>query len=71
MKLQFGAELFNVLNHPNFGLFNNTFQPDNIFFGQSTSMQNQLGGNVGWGEQSSLYASGGPRSTQLSLKLVF
>jgi hypothetical protein len=71
VKLQFSAELFNVLNHPNFGLFNNTFQPGNIFFGQSTSMQNQLGGNVGWGIQSSLYASGGPRSTQLSLKLVF
>jgi hypothetical protein len=71
VKLQFSAELFNVLNHPNFGLFNNIFQPGNVFFGQSTSMQNQLGGNVGWGEQSSLYASGGPRSTQMSLKLVF
>jgi hypothetical protein len=71
VKLQFSAELFNVLNHPNFGLFNSTFQTGNTFFGQSTTMQNQLGGQEGWGIQSSLYASGGPRSTQLALKLVF
>jgi len=71
VKLQFDAELFNVLNHPNFGSFNSGFQNGNSLFGQSTSMQNQLGGNVGWGEQSSLYASGGPRSSQLALKLVF
>jgi hypothetical protein len=71
VKLQFNAELFNVLNHPNFGLFNNTFQRGNIYFGQATAMQNQLGGNEGWGVQSSLYASGGPRSSQLALKLVF
>jgi hypothetical protein len=71
VRLQFSAELFNVLNHPNFGLFNNTFQSGNAFFGQATTMQNQLGGNPGWGVQSSLYASGGPRSTQLALKLIF
>jgi hypothetical protein len=71
VKLQFNAELFNVLNHPNFGLFNSTFQNGNSFFGQATAMQNQLGGQEGWGIQSSLYAAGGPRSTQLSLKLVF
>jgi hypothetical protein len=60
-----------VLNHPNFGLFNSTFQTGNSFFGQSTAMQNQLGGQEGWGIQSSLYAAGGPRSTQLALKLIF
>lgn len=71
VKLQLNAELFNVLNHPNFGLFNTTFQPGNPYFGQATTMQNQLGGNEGWGIQSSLYASGGPRSSQLALKLIF
>lgn len=71
VKLQFNAELFNVLNHPNFGPFNTTFQSGNIYFGQATAMQNQLGGNEGWGVQSSLYASGGSRSSQLALKLVF
>jgi hypothetical protein len=72
IKLQFRAELFNVLNHPNFGPFNHTFQANNIYFGQATEMLNQyLGGNAGTGTQSSLYTLGGPRSGQLALKLIF
>jgi hypothetical protein len=72
IKLQFRAELFNVLNHPNFGPFNNSFLTGNIFFGQSTSMLNQyLGGVAGTGTQNPLYTPGGPRSGELALKLIF
>lgn len=70
LRLQFRAEMFNVLNHPNFG------QPDaNIAdptFGKSTQMLGQsLSGSLGAGGLSSLYQIGGPRSIQLALKLLF
>ena len=70
-KLQFRAEMFNILNHPNFGQpvndLNNTSQ-----FGQATQMLNQsLDQNAGSGSFSALYQIGGPRSIQLALKLFF
>jgi hypothetical protein len=72
LKLQFRAELFNILNHPNFAPFNSSFQTGNIYFGQSTQMQNQYGGGLtGSGGQSSLYLAGGPRSGEFALKLIF
>jgi len=69
-KLQFRAEFFNLLNHANFAA------PDglllNPLFGQSTQMYGRgLGlGGVNGG-LNPLYAVGGPRSTQLALRLQF
>lgn len=72
LRLQFRAEFFNLLNHPNFGPpvgdLTNTSQ-----FGQSTQMlgQSLSGGIVGGGALSPLYQIGGPRSIQFALKLLF
>lgn len=64
MKVQFRAEAFNILNHPNFGTVNPTFGENT--FGQSTAtLANSLG------VLSPLYQMGGARSLQLSLKLIF
>src|SRR5208282_3564908 len=71
LTLQFRAELFNVLNHPNFG------QPvgdiTNSSFGQSIQMLGQSlnSGNLGGGGFDALYQIGGPRSVQFALKLMF
>jgi len=72
LKLQFRAELFNVLNHPNFGppvadISNVTkFGQATQMLGKSLDNQNQGGGSF-----SSLYQIGGPRSIQFALKLQF
>jgi len=73
LKLQFRAEMFNVLNHPNFappvGDISNVVGP----FGRSNQTLGQFlaGGNVGNGGFSPLYQIGGPRSIQFALKLQF
>jgi hypothetical protein len=71
VKLQFRAEMFNVLNHPNFGppvgdLTNSQFGLSAQMLGQSLA-----GGNLGSGAFSPLYQIGGPRSIQFALKLFF
>lgn len=67
--LQFRAEMFNVLNHPNFGPPAQDINASN--FGKSTQMLNDyLGGGTGSG-LNPLYQIGGPRSVQLALKFMF
>jgi carboxypeptidase family protein/TonB-dependent receptor-like protein len=72
LKLQFRAEMFNVLNHPNFsqplGEISGIFGP----FGRATQMLARgLDQNPGGGSFSALYQIGGPRSMQFALKLLF
>lgn len=64
LNLQFRAEVFNILNHPNFGLINPTLT--NAQFGRATSMLNGSLGTV-----AAQYQQGGPRSMQFALKVLF
>jgi carboxypeptidase family protein len=70
LSLQARGDFFNILNHPNFG------PPINFLtspqFGEATQMlNNSLGGGGQKGGLSPLYQIGGPRSTQLALKIQF
>jgi hypothetical protein len=75
LTLQFRAEMFNVLNHPNFAPpMGDLGSPQalNPQFGMSTETLGQsLSNTIGSGGFSALYQVGGPRSIQLALKLIF
>jgi hypothetical protein len=64
LALQFRAEAFNILNHPNFGFVDPTYT--DATFGQAIKMLNASLGTV-----ASQYQQGGPRSMQFALKLMF
>ena len=73
VQLLFRTDAFNIFNHPNFANPNGTFNVDNngapvfpISGGMATQMLSQ-----GLGGLNALYQIGGPRSLQLSLKLLF
>jgi hypothetical protein len=70
LALQARADLFNIFNHPNFGPpINYLSSPQ---FGQSTqTLASSLGSGGNAGGLNPLYQIGGPRSVQLSLKLLF
>jgi hypothetical protein len=64
LRMQFRAEAFNALNHPNFGYVDPTLT--DATFGQATKMLNQSLPTL-----ASQYQQGGSRSMQFALKLLF
>jgi hypothetical protein len=62
--LQFRAEAFNILNHPNFGYVDPNYT--DATFGRATETLNSSLGTM-----ASQYQQGGPRSMQFALKLHF
>ena len=68
INLQLRADVFNILNHPNFG--DPVGDLSSGFFGRSTFMLGRSLGSTGIG-LNPIYQVGGPRTIQLVLKLQF
>ena len=72
VALQFRADVFNITNTPFFGLSGNSLNFGSPAFGTSSAMlDNSLFSSGTVSGFNPLYQIGGPRSMQLSLKLVF
>ena len=65
LHFQVRAESFNLLNHPIFGAVNTSLNTPSTFGLATSTLNNQLGG------LNPLYQVGGPRSSQLALRLEF
>jgi len=65
VSLQFRTDAFNVFNHPNFT------NPDGYIEFGTTYLQSSMMLNRGLGGLNPLFQEGGPRSLQLSLRLMF
>jgi hypothetical protein len=66
LGLEFRAEAFNILNHPQFGSFYNSLSYGPTQFGYASNTLNTALGGL-----NPLYQVGGPRSLQLALRLSF
>lgn len=72
VKLQFRTEVFNLLNHPNFGPPSREFGVAGFGLSTETLAESLSGsGSAGAGGFNPLYQIGGPRSIQFALKLQF
>lgn len=71
LVLQVRMEVFNLLNHPNFGPPNSGFGTGSFGLASQMLGQSLNGNNVGGGALSPLYQVGGPRSMQFALKMTF
>jgi hypothetical protein len=65
LRLQFRADAFNILNHPNFT------NPQGLVFRGPSQQKSTKMLNQGLGGLNPLFQEGGPRSLQLSLRLTF
>ena len=65
LNLQFRADAFNLLNHPNFT------NPSGYLSGGPVSLLSSETLNTGLGGLNPIFQQGGPRSLQLSLRLAF
>jgi hypothetical protein len=74
VHLRFQADLFNVLNHPQFGPYNaSSASVNNAGFGFTTVMANTYAGS-GSGNGAGInpiFATGAPRNAQFGLKVIF
>jgi hypothetical protein len=84
VKLDLRAEYFNVFNHPMFGSPGSTCNPDSFWGSPGGTVRSAFGkvcpgtsttnidASLGFGgQQNALYAVGGPRSAQFTLKVIF
>ncbi len=65
LNLQFRADAFNLLNHPNFA------NPTGDMSGSPSALLSQETLNTGLGGLNPIFQQGGPRSLQLSLRFAF